>query len=1268
MTRLKLSLLGGFELAADDKPVVIPARKARALLAFLALGPDQPRHRDQLAGLLWDDRDDTRARGSLRQALALLRRVLPGAVPLIRADGDLLHLEHEVLEVDVARFEVLAQSASESDLQQAAALYRGDLLEGLYTGAAAFDDWLGMERSRLRELALSTLARLLEQLLAARATEPAIGVAIRLLALDPLRESAHRALMRLYAQQGRAGQALRQYRICREVLRRELGLAPEAATDALYREIARERQRPDSGEPLEDIDAQGTAPSAPAEAETPAAVPRPSLRQATFMACEMTGLTGPDADPELLHEQIGAFHEAAATLVERFEGELIERGGGRVLAVFGVPRSRDHDMERAVRCAVHLRAGIAGNRLRAAVACGQVVAGGQTHTLSSPAAALAGELCRGAPAGSVLLSAPVYHGLADRLEAEPLDTGAGAALRFLGWLDQASSPLRPPFCGRRTEILQFQGLLVACRESGSGQAILLRGESGIGKSRLAREWLGMAHAQGFAVHAVTVDAFGAGRGEQAVAGITGALIPDADEDLPAVLSSAADRRFLQDLLGRPADEPATTLPPEERRRGARELLRRLLVVRAARQPCCLLIEDVHWLEAPALETLAVVAEATRDCQAMLIMTCRAGSEAERPSWRAVLSGVPLLTLDLGPLREDEARHLAEQFAFADGEFRARCIARARGNPLFLEQLLRSGASGDRVPDSIQAVVWARLDSLDEVDRYALQAASVLGLRFQPEALHHLTELPGYHPDAALNRGLLRPDGDALRFSHSLIRDAVYQSLLRNARRQLHRRAAEWFSCTDPALAAEHLACAEDAAAAGALLAAARDQARQYRHERALALVERGLAGAQGPEADELQLLRAQILLDMGATAEATAAFRQAAAMIANPVHRCHALIGQAVGMIVTDHNAEALHVLDDAEALASRLGLEAALAQIHYNRGNALFPLGEMDRCLAEHQKACELARRIGSVRDEARALSGLADAYYQRGHMRTAHGFFEATVRLAREHDLPGVEAVNLAMQGATRFYCGELLQAIELAGEAVRRAEAVGDRWAEMMGCDVLCGLLSYRGDWAETAAVAARALALARSFGTRRFEAEMLGIAGYAQAAGGELEGGLETLRRAIELSRAAGETFTMPWLLGCLAVVDPDRARRIAALDQGEALLARGSLSHNYLHFYQLAMDAALQLPDLDRVLRYASALETYTAQEPLPWATFHAARARALVEAAARPQDPDLHARLEQLAGEARRRGLVLAEPALIEAIPATGGAETPAAHPGQGCA
>ena len=242
MPRLTLALLGGFRARLASAPLTLPTRKTQALLAFLSLAPGRAHPRDKLASLLWGDMPEAQARRSLRQSLFALRKAVTTAdPPVLVIDGDTVSLKSDAVDVDVAELERCIVEGTPAALERAIALYQGELLEGLSLQEAPFEEWLLAERERLREDALQAMARLLRHQQSAGLTEAALRTALRLLALDPLQEPVHRAVMRLYARLGRRASALRQYQLCVQTLRRELGIEPESPTRQLYQEILRQR-------------------------------------------------------------------------------------------------------------------------------------------------------------------------------------------------------------------------------------------------------------------------------------------------------------------------------------------------------------------------------------------------------------------------------------------------------------------------------------------------------------------------------------------------------------------------------------------------------------------------------------------------------------------------------------------------------------------------------------------------------------------------------------------------------------------------------------------------------------------------------------------------------------------------------------------------------------------------------------------------------------------------------------------------------------------
>ncbi|HSF02223.1 MAG TPA: BTAD domain-containing putative transcriptional regulator, partial [Solirubrobacterales bacterium] len=241
MTQLGLTLLGGFEATLGSRALTF-ARKAQALLAFLALSRGHASSRAQLMALLWAERGEEQARNSLRQVLFDVRRALgPDGAGLLRADHERVELCAAGLEVDAVAFQELAKTPSSEALARAVALYRGELLAGLAVKEAPFESWLAGERERLHQLAVRALSARLEHQRTTGSVDAVIQTALRLLALDPLQEPGHRALMKSYVAQGNRALALRQYQICVDTLRRELRVEPEAETRQVYREILAQR-------------------------------------------------------------------------------------------------------------------------------------------------------------------------------------------------------------------------------------------------------------------------------------------------------------------------------------------------------------------------------------------------------------------------------------------------------------------------------------------------------------------------------------------------------------------------------------------------------------------------------------------------------------------------------------------------------------------------------------------------------------------------------------------------------------------------------------------------------------------------------------------------------------------------------------------------------------------------------------------------------------------------------------------------------------------
>jgi DNA-binding SARP family transcriptional activator len=228
LPKFRLSLLAGFLLTGPEGPIELPSKKLAGLLAYLACTAPVPQPRKKLETLLWGSHFDTQARQNLRQALFRLRRALgPDA---LMSDGDNVWLAHGVIDCDAARLMALSGEANGASLAAAADLYRDPLLADVNIAEEAWTDWLAAERVRLEGLALAAMVSHAEQALQSGDPESALKAAHRAIAVNDLREDAHRLIVQALAAMGRKAEALKHYQDLVALLKRELNTEPDAAT------------------------------------------------------------------------------------------------------------------------------------------------------------------------------------------------------------------------------------------------------------------------------------------------------------------------------------------------------------------------------------------------------------------------------------------------------------------------------------------------------------------------------------------------------------------------------------------------------------------------------------------------------------------------------------------------------------------------------------------------------------------------------------------------------------------------------------------------------------------------------------------------------------------------------------------------------------------------------------------------------------------------------------------------------------------------------
>jgi len=1003
-------------------------------------------------------------------------------------------------------------------------------------------------------------------------------------------------------------------------------------------------------------------------------------RQVTILFADLSGYTSLAArrDPEETHRILGRFFEAVDSAVTRFGGAIERHIGDNVMGVFGAPLAHGDDPYRAVKAAGEIHHAISAVSadigiplsVHIGIAAGTVMASSTGSSLKAAYGVvgspvnLAARLQAKAAVGETLISNSLKRAIENIFELESLGEVAIKGLdasesvwRVIGERRERDVGTALPLVGRRAEVKLLRSLLDGVVESGHGGVVYVRGEAGIGKSRMMQVFAEEARARGYTRHIALVLDFGTGQGRDAtralIAGLLG-LTPAATEAerraaatsaIASGLSGGEDMVFLADLLDVPQALAHRTLYDAmdnvARNRGKQRVAAGLVRAISRAAPILLIVEDLHWAEPITLENLAAIADAVDECPAILAMTSRVDGDPLDDGWRArVRSGIT--SIDLGPLRPEEATEFGQRLRVANDVLLKRCIDRAEGNPLFLEQLLRNmqeGAQADEVPASVQSLVLARMDRFDPRDKAALQAASIVGQRFSLDLVRALVRNLDYVPAALLRHQMIRPDGDEFLFAHALVRDGIYSSLTHERRRALHRAAADWYMSRDLVLRADHLGRASDPTAAQAYREAAHAQVLDYHYERALSLAERGRAFAT-TLADQfgLDALRGEYLLEAGRALDSLKAFELALSEAEDSLQRCRAYIGIAAANRMLSRTEPALSALAEAQPVAQAEGLMVERAQIHYYRGNILFSQGNTAGCLSEHQAALAAAEEANGPEWRARALSGLGDAHYSSSRMRAALIAFQDCVTLCDAHGYGRVALPNRIMIGHCMTYLQRLSEAVAIIDDARLMALRAGNPHAEMFAMQSLGCVLTQSGQPEEAMKHLPAALDRARALGARRYESSVLCYMAECALYQGQRSKGLQAAHDAVAISREVGMGFVGPYALAVLARVTDDPSLRVAALAEGEMVLDKGSVGHNGIWYYRVAGDAQIEAKNWLEADRCADQIHAVTAAEPLPLVEFIAARIKALSAIGRGDRMAGLRAELDHLIETGNAKG------------------------------
>ena len=527
-------------------------------------------------------------------------------------------------------------------------------------------------------------------------------------------------------------------------------------------------------------------------AALPAEAARDVRKVVTVLFCDVTGSTalGERLDPEQLRGVMAEYFAVARAAIERHGGTVEKFIGDAVMAVFGVPTVREDDALRAVRAALELRDAAALD-LRIGVNSGEVVTGSGETLVTGDAVNVAARLEQAAGPGEVLLGDSTYQLVRHAVDAElmpPIEAKGKSesvtAYRLRSLTGGAAYERRTdaPLVGREREQRLLGDAWDRCRSENACVQFTVLGSAGVGKSRLAAEFLSGVDARVISGRCLS---YGEGITYWPVVEAVKQLLGDEPPPNAAIAS----------LLGE-GDAAAEDIA---------FAVRRLLETSARSRPLVVVFDDLQWAEPTFLDLIEHLTDWSRD--APLLVLCLA-----RPELLDVRSGwgggkLNATTVLLEPLTEGETDELIERLlgsAELESGLHERIRKAAEGNPLFVEQMLAmaqdSPGADVSVPPTIQALLAARLDQLPSGERLALERGAVEGQVFHRGAVEALA--PDEPSIPARLMGLVRkellrpatatmPEDDAFRFRHLLIRDAAYDALPKMTRAELHERFALW---------------------------------------------------------------------------------------------------------------------------------------------------------------------------------------------------------------------------------------------------------------------------------------------------------------------------------------------------------------------------------------------------------------------------------------------------------------------------------------------
>jgi tetratricopeptide (TPR) repeat protein len=762
-------------------------------------------------------------------------------------------------------------------------------------------------------------------------------------------------------------------RLILELLAKDPGQRPPSAADVAAALAAMAA----GGDVLPWPRRRGVAAAPPDRAPALAAAPRgrPDARRIVSVLAARADL----ADPEALH---GVFERCAA-VIERHGGTVERYLGDTLVGFFGLHESHDDAALRAMRAAVELRSATA--ELRLGVESGEIFLGAGPRGGAVPTGApitAAGRLAERAAEGEILLGDGVRRVVATDASVDP------ASGRLLALVPEQPALLRTPetpFVGRARELGELRAAYEHVCDERACRIVTVVGPPGIGKSRLAGELI-VSLGDEPLVLAGRCLAYGEGTTYRALADIVRGLGSDPRGRIERLL--AGDEQAIRGILG------ATGLSGEPAQADETSWAMRRLLERLARdRPVVVAVEDIHWAQPALLDLLDHVAALSSGVPILLVCLTRPDLLESRPSWAAPQPNRSFVVLDA--LGDAHAAELAERLGA--GDHAARIAGRAEGNPLFVEQLVAvdDGEHTGELPASIQAVLAARIDRLESIERALLQRASVEGRTFHAGALSSAPGSEAIGPVLAglARKGLIGADRaefageDAFRFSHALIREATYAGIPKVLRADLHAGVADWLTPRPAAdeIVGYHL---EQACVLAAELGSAGERERALaaraveRFKRAAgsalaraeaadagALLERALALVASDDAARGELLPAlgASRYEAGDMTGATTVLDEAIAQSPEPRLQARARIEREFVRLESEAGCrieESARVADVALPVLADASDELGMARVWSLRAQLAWVPGQVQRADDAWREAAECARRAGDERE----------------------------------------------------------------------------------------------------------------------------------------------------------------------------------------------------------------------------------------------------------------------------------------------------------------